>query len=157
MSKSFFQLEKDLYICFAYIPPENSSYYKARNVNTLEMIEEDIVSYSRGGSLCVIGDLNARTNSSVDFIENDSEIGIEQESMYVVDDIKVKRHSCDKIPVCSRGKQLLDLCKSARLRILNGRCLGDSQGCFTSYQHNGCSVVDYCMVDEDSLENFPYF
>ena len=46
-------------------------------------------------------------------------------------------------------KELLDMCISSQLRILNGRTFGDSTGKFTSYQYNGNSVIDYCLISEE--------
>ena len=43
----------------------------------------------------------------------------------------------------SRGKRLLEICKSADLRILNGRVSGDSLGRVTFHGKKGVSVVDY--------------
>ena len=41
------------------------------------------------------------------------------------------------------GKQVLDMCKSFNLRILNGRKLGDMRGDFTHYNNaGGQSTVD---------------
>ena len=37
LQKEYFGFEKDLFICFAYIPPENSPYYKVRNQNHFEL------------------------------------------------------------------------------------------------------------------------
>ena len=83
-------------------------------------------------------------------------MGIELEDLYDIDYIHLKRTSADKAPTCTRGKQLLDLCISARLRILNGRILGDSTGTFTCHQPKGSSVVDYVITSEDNISNIPY-
>jgi hypothetical protein len=45
-----------------------------------------------------------------------------------------------------RGKDLLDLCISHQLRLLNGRVFGDCFGKNTCYTPNGTSVVDYVMA-----------
>ena len=49
------------------------------------------------------------------------------------------------------------MCKSARLRIVNGRILGDSFGCLTCHTPNGSSVVDYMIVNEEFLDQLLYF
>lgn len=157
LCREFFGQAKDLYLCMSYIPPEGSSYYKARGINTIDVIEQDIAKFSDMGNIMILGDLNARTSVLCDYIENDSDIGIECEEMYDVDCVKIKRTSQDKVPVCSRGKQLIELCKAARLRILNGRTLGDSFGSYTCHQPKGSSVVDYCISSEENLVNIPYF
>ena len=157
LCKNFMHIEKDLYMCCVYIPPENSSYYKALNINLLELIEEETSVYSHQGSVLLMGDMNARTNTSLDFIENDTELGTEEDMFYKVDTVKLKRYSQDKRPVSNRGKQLLDFCKAQRLRILNGRMLGDSGGWFTCHEYQGSSVVDYMITNEENLCSIPYF
>jgi exonuclease III len=72
LSKSYFGLDSDYYVCLAYIPPENSRYYKDRNQDTLEYIESDIVKYSNMGHVMLIGDLNARTGIENDYVLHDA-------------------------------------------------------------------------------------
>ena len=43
-------------------------------------------------------------------------------------------------------QKLLDLVTDCRLKILNGRTLGDCEGKLTCYKHNGCSTVDYFIT-----------
>ena len=59
-----------------------------------------------------------------------------------------KRQNFDNI-VNDHGKQLLDLCKTCDLRILNGRSKGDTLGKFTFHSINGISTVDYIIVGHD--------
>ena len=59
----------------------------------------------------------------------------------------MERKSQD-LHVCPRGKELLELCIQANLNILNGNIFGDRFGKYTSFQYNGNSVVDYCIVSE---------
>ncbi|CAC5395242.1 unnamed protein product [Mytilus coruscus] len=106
----------------------------------------------------VFGDFNARTGNLEDFISNNDDdyndyVPVPEE--YESNKIKQSRLSNDKS--CSRGKELLNMCISSRIRILNGRTFGDYQGKFISYQYNGNSVIDYCLVSEDFIENVLYF
>ena len=55
------------------------------------------------------------------------------------------------------GKSLVNLCISSRLRILNGRYLGDSLGYHTCFTANGCSTVDYGIVSKCLLSSVKYF
>ena len=57
----------------------------------------------------------------------------------------------------SHGKRLLEICKSADLRILNGRVSGDSLGRVTFHGKNGVSVVDYAVCDQDLLSHVANF
>ena len=43
------------------------------------------------------------------------------------------------------------------MNILNGRTCGDSFGKYTSFQYNGNSVVDYCIVSESLIKDVIYF
>ena len=52
------------------------------------------------------------------------------------------------------GKQLLEMCKSLDLRILNGRCKGDSLGQITFYGNQGSSTVDCIIVSHEILYLF---
>ena len=57
----------------------------------------------------------------------------------------------------SHGKRLFKICKSADLRILNGRVSGDSLGRVTFHGKNGVSVVDYAVCDQDRLSHVANF
>ncbi|CAG2210770.1 unnamed protein product [Mytilus edulis] len=99
------------------------------------------------------GDLNARTGSELDFIENDTYDPFAMDDEEYEYDIGLqKRKSCDN-KVDARGKQLLQLCITLKLRILNGRMLGDSNGNFTCFKPNGTSVVDYIIMSEDLIQH----
>lgn len=45
--------------------------------------------------------------------------------------------------------RLLEICKSADLRIPNGRVNGDSLGRATFHEKNGISVVDHAICDQE--------
>jgi len=55
------------------------------------------------------------------------------------------------------GKHLLEMCKSLDLRILNGRCKGDSFGKITFHGNQGFSTVDYIIVSHEILHLFETF
>ncbi|CAG2245448.1 unnamed protein product [Mytilus edulis] len=71
-------------------------------------------------------------------------------------DIENKRINQDKV-LNTHGKNLLDLCLSSGLRIVNGRLLGDSLGYYTYMSKNGFSTVDYALVSESLLSSVQYF
>ena len=66
------------------------------------------------------------------------------------------RLSEDQRDICQYGRNLLDLCQSARMRILNGRTIGDLFGAKTCYKWNGSSTVDYAIYEEDALHEISY-
>jgi hypothetical protein len=78
------------------------------------------------------------------------------ESLYSVDTEPPKRNNQDK-GTNARGSELLDLCISSGLRILNGRKVGDTLGCFTCHKYNGSSTVDYGVVSEGLFPHVQYF
>ncbi|VDI29247.1 Hypothetical predicted protein [Mytilus galloprovincialis] len=106
LDRTFFRFQEDLYICFVYNPPENSSYYRKLNYNILEMIENDIVKYSQSGKIMIAGDLNARTACEIDHIQMDSDKHIPLFDNYKCDSSLIQRKSKDS-SINTRGRQLL--------------------------------------------------
>ena len=51
---------------------------------------------------------------------------------------------------------LLDLCITSRLRIMNGRILGDTQGKFTAHCSLESSVIGYMISSEELIDRFLY-
>ena len=60
LSKVFFGTENDIYLCYIYNPPAESSYTKNIEIDYLEILERDITHYSGHGEVIIGGDLNAR-------------------------------------------------------------------------------------------------
>lgn len=135
-----------------YDPPAGSTYTVRQHYDPLEKIEEDIIKFSKCGNVLLMGDFNARTSNSPDALNGDSDIVI---PLYN-DDTIPNRKSLDKT-LDTRGKHLLELCIQSQLRILNGRCLGDTLGNFTCHNYNGSSVVDYSVISEDLYKDVVYF
>jgi hypothetical protein len=102
----------------------------------------------------VQGDFNARTNVISDTITPDRFDTIVMGNG--IGDIP-NRNSQDKVPADHRGKELIELCKSLELLILNGRKIGDIFGQFTSLQWNGNSVVDYVLASQSIYPSISYF
>ena len=153
--KNYFGFKNDLFLCFVYIAPANSSYVLRHNLDILQLLEKDIAQYSKLGSILVMGDTNARTGTVRDFIDNDDKhIPIPSDTRK--SKLTMERKSQD-LHVCPRGKELLELCIQANLNILNGKTFGDRFGKYTSFQYNGNSVVDYFIVSEGLIEHVLYF
>jgi hypothetical protein len=47
LTREFFNLEKDIYLCFIYDPPGNSTYTHSLEENILDILEEDITKFAR--------------------------------------------------------------------------------------------------------------
>jgi hypothetical protein len=156
LCKEFFHLNNDIFVCVAYIPPCNSQYLNKFGDNILNYIQEDCAKYSRVGEIVLTGDLNARTGIKPDFVVGDNDKNVPLDLNYIMDKNMPVRNSFDS-KVDKRGNEILDLCVSARLRILNGRKAGDSLGYFTCHKWNGNSVVDYALVSEGLFDEISYF
>ena len=134
LSKNYFGFKNDLFLCFVYIAPANSSYVLRHDLDILQLLENDIAQYSKLGSILVMGDTNARTGTVRDFIDNDDKhIPIPSDTRK--SKLTMERKSQD-LHVCPRGKELLELCIQANLNILNGKTFGDRFGKYTSFQYN---------------------
>ncbi|CAG2245139.1 unnamed protein product [Mytilus edulis] len=157
LDKYFFGLKQDLYLCAVYIPPFSSAHYDS----DLENLENEISSFSIEGQIILIGDFNSRTAMKADYIENDSDEinnfdGIDLLPESYITDIDIRRVNQDST-LNTLGNKLLELCSSSRLRILNGRFLGDSLGYFTYMCNTGFSTVDYAIASESLLPEVKYF
>ena len=81
-----------------------------------------------------MGDMNAHINrNDHDFIQMDSNDPLIDDlpNTYIVDSSIKDRNVTKEQSTNSYGKQIIDLCISAKLRILNGRTLGDTMGRIT--------------------------
>ena len=142
MDKKYIDSSNDIYIGTSYISPHKGKLAESKK---LQNLAEDIVRFKRqGGNIILQGDFNARTSNDIDFIQpdkyDDTNNQIETLNMPL-------RNSQDKISD-GRGKELLDLCKSLDLTIINGRKTGDPFGAPTSFQWNGNSVIDYAISSQ---------
>ena len=110
------------------------------------------------GQVILLGDFNSRTSTFQDFVLNDDVRHIPVPSGYILDRNMECRTSQDcNYVTCHFGKQLIDLCIAAGLKILNGRTFGDAVGSFTCHKYNGSSVVDYVLADNTTLSQIRYF
>lgn len=144
LRKEYFNLKNGIFLCLAYISPNSSKFNNKTDYSTLGLIERYIVEkYGNQGDIIIAGDLNARIGNERYFILVDGtpHILIDIDS-YRVDATAADWSSYDKV-VDTRGKDILELCISNQLRVLNGRTFGDSTGKYTSFNYAGCSVVDF--------------
>ena len=57
----------------------------------------------------------------------------------------------------NHGKRLLEICRSADPRILNGRTSDDSLGRPTFHGKSGVSIVDYAICDQNLFHHIANF
>lgn len=152
----FFNLEQDLYIAIAYVSPYRSSFTCQRD-NIFELLENDVNEYSKLGNCMICADFNAKTGCEPDFCSDDNIRYLDLPNDYV-NDTSLNRNNMDLHKVDDHGKELLSLCKTSGLRILNGRTLGDILGYCTCYSPNGQpSTIDYILATTSALKNIDYF
>ena len=134
LDKSCLGTTQDIYLCGAYNPPLNSTYFSP---DIFEESEKDISFFNSQGSILLLGDLNARTGKYNDHLEMSDKNYLEIDMFENTENIS-QRNKCDNI-LNSHGKIVLQICKSFDLRILNGRKKGDSLGNITFHGRNGVS------------------
>ena len=104
-----------------------------------------------------MGDLNARTGKFSDSVckEENNLITKDQTEFSLCPTQRDSFHN----ELNNHGKRLLEICRSADLRILNRRVSGDSLGRVTFHGKNGVStsLVDYAVRDQDLLSHAANF
>ncbi len=137
--KKYFSFKKDLFLCVAYISPASGQ----PTCTSFLQLERDLARLSKLGEICVSGDLNARTGILKDYICNDqTNKYIQNYNNYSRDLQKHNMIRCNEdVKINVRSRELVDLCKSANLRICNERPVGDLCGDFTVIKDRGKSVL----------------
>lgn len=118
----------------SYIAPASSRWENWTDVQPIMCLWEvlAIVTSMPGKPCMLLTDINARTASLAT--------------------MGVFRNSADSGGVTTRGRDLLNICKESDLCILNGTAYEqNSPGRYTSFQAQGCAVVDYAIVSEELL------
>ena len=145
ISASVFNTEQDIYFCSAYFPPEISSLWIKRGYNPFDRLKSDIEKFSKKGLVLIGGDLNSRIGNLTDVIESNNNKYSPLPAFTSLYDIPSIRNNMDT-SVNSFGRELIDLCISSNLIVVNGRTLGDFAGRYTCFTYNGSSTVDYILV-----------
>lgn len=160
LKKQFFRCPDDIFIGVVYVSPVNSSYTLKHDSSVWDTLSLDIDKFQNMGKVILVGDFNTRTGSIPDYIQNDDDNFTPVPDSYIPDDVIpiTDRHNRDNI---CRPKEytdlLINLCKSAGLRILNGRTLGDLSGKLTCHKWNGSSQVDYGIAHHSLLPMIRFF
>lgn len=148
IQKEILCLDEDLYLCSTYIPPYESPYY---NEDIFSILQSEINYFQSRGSVLLMGDLNARTGKEQDYISSDGDKYINSSLNHQKKGFTKTRQNYDNT-INRHGKQVLQLCKSLGLYIVNGRMKGDSLGRCTYSSHLGSSTVDYAITDLDQSQ-----
>ena len=162
LDKNFFGSANDLYVANIYIVPE-TSVYSCHDV--FHILQDNLEGFPTHSDFLVCGDYNARTNVVPDFIGefssgNDGDLPIinsanNKRSILIremAENGNLKRFSKDEARTNRHGNQLIELCKSIGLLIINGR-VGQDKGIgnFTRVDTTGRSTVDYMICNPEFL------
>ena len=144
ISKDLTGYPKDMFLCGAYIPPNQSPYYEQfPDCDMFDLLSQDLMRFSKQGHIMIMGDLNSRIGHKSEIIELDSH---PSDDLPVTNPIKAPLR-CSMDPKSNTwGSKLIDVCIAHNLCMLNGRTLGDYSGRIT-YFGTGHSVIDLCIVD----------
>ena len=150
IAKGFVHASKEVYVAGVYNSPKYSNYTKENNCNIIEILTEQLKIFSSSDIVFIGGDFNSRIGT-----QNDLILESEKDISYLTPDYEIDttlpiRNNQD-ISVNEYGLQLIDLCISSKMRILNGRTRGDLQGHVTYIGHKGNSTVDLVLASEFCL------
>ena len=162
LNKSILGTDIDIMLTGIYISPPSPGCHK-NNIDPYVILNKAIT------KLCddlnyipyfiFAGDTNSRVGTEQDYAHVDYDLSC---FIDLIDEAGVdtctKRFSKD-IVITPYGRQLLELCISLKIRLLNGRC-GVDQGVgeYTVHSPGGMgSVVDYFITSEAILQNIVYF
>ena len=156
IKKEYLNIDRNLIIGGIYNSPINSSFTKTNDTDMFNKIQEKIMTFSPDDYIMLGGDFNARVGNMQDFIdENDEDIEfLNLPQNYQIDRYKKFRSNQDQHKN-SYGEKFIELAVTSKMKILNGRILGDLLGKYTYIGYNGISTVDYVLGSENLLmKNF---
>ena len=156
LDRSFINTNFDLFLCFLYIPPQNSVYFSAHSEGYFEYLERTVRQYSSMGSITVCGDMNARCGDLNDYCVEDASINrfFQTPDIDDITDYNIPYRFSTDHTLNSSGTKLIDVCLNTDLKIVNGRCGDDAgKGEITFMTDNGQSLIDYVLV---TPELFPF-
>ena len=158
LKKEFFGTPSDVYLCFAYCVPANSSVLQNNSCMPHDVYEDLLDKLNQCGSngqFILLGDMNARTQNMADFIPNEDNehVPVPPSKMYETDTVETKvRNNMDQ-GFNSYGPRFINICKTVPLCILNGRVFGK----YTCFTPRGNSTVDYAAVSPSLFKSVRYF
>jgi exonuclease III len=145
-----------------YIPPADSSFtLNSVNNNIYHLLQDDITSFAKTGSVTLCGDFNARTGkkNDIDCIQGkDFDLLMQCSNNFQTNGFPCWNRYSEDIKVNNYGKELLSMCKSSDLKIMNGYFNNDQNtGVFTCYTPCGKSLIDYLVCDLSSFNCLKQF
>ena len=149
LDRSLFEWDQNITICFLYIPPSDSNWFKSGKSFNFDKLREETAQYELMGNVILCGDFNGRIGLNSDFVENDEK----DEFLPLPKDYEPA--NVDLINLKSRdpqhdlegnGRALLEFCRMSGFQVANGRIGKDqSEENITCYNTKGNSIVDYLL------------
>ena len=140
---------RDIYIGTCYLNSSNA----VETDKKITKLTEEIINFQQKGDVMIMGDLNAKTGNLDDTISPDKS---DELFDLIINEPPPKRNSQDNA-INSRGNDLLDMCRSLDLNIINGRKTGDLFDKYTCFKWNGNSLVDYLITSSSVLKKISIF
>ncbi len=141
--------DKDVYIGTCCLNPSKA----AQTDKKIIKLTGEMIYFQKKGDVMIMGDLNAKTGILDDTIAPDKS---DELFDLLLDEPPPKRNSQDDA-VNPGGNDLLDMCRSLDLNIVNGRKTGDVFGKYTCFKWNGNSVVDYLITSSSVFQKNSIF
>ena len=154
----------DIFQCIfgaVYVPCENSRFYFN---DVFQEIENDMLELKVRYDLpvCILGDFNAHTQLMNDFIDFDHETAeltgcdllVESRALDALSkcpNFTAHRYNQDTADVNKNGKQLISLCHTFDLSIMNGRLGQDKFLGNPTCRKTRTSVIDYAIANDKML------
>lgn len=89
IDKALFHMEKDLMLCYCYIPPKDSLYFDA---GTFSNLENDVNNFRKIFSIILAGDFNARTGVERNFVVDENSKFLPVDDLPIPDDVSRRRN-----------------------------------------------------------------
>jgi hypothetical protein len=143
--------QRPLFLCIVYVTPQGSPYV---DNNLFEHICQEVGEAMSLSGVLLTEDFNARTGTNIDFIDCSQLADVLLVPQAIEDTLPndmLERQNRNTV-TAGWHREFLDLCRIARLFILNGRTLGDISGEYTCLSNKGFSTMDYFLTTVDQLE-----
>ena len=148
-----------VFIALVYLPHQASSMYRHNGLDRdahWHALTTDVAEFQTSGPVLLLGDFNARTGRCLETdVQATDELAALTERTGIAAGLATAhpalahlqaRRSCDA-QVNAMGRDLLQMCKTSGLVILNGRLPGDEEGTWTFHgSRRRRSVIDYAIA-----------
>jgi hypothetical protein len=140
--------QRPLFLCIVYVTPQGSPYADS---SLFEHICQEVREAMSLGGVLLARDFNARTGTNIDFIDCSQLADVMLLPEAIEDTMPnnmLERQNRDTV-TAGWHREFLDLCRTPRLFILNGRTPGDISKEYTCVSNKGFSTVDYFLTTAD--------